>query len=230
MSRSERVFRSLLRAYPRSTREASGEDMVQLFADRLRDAGSRRVRATVWLESIADIAVTAPRERLARRRVSRIAEGPGLDARPSVMPDLAVASMPLSITALLVFATPGYYSPLFDERFMLLGVTFGVTVLWLTALLAAVGILAARRRDNLGDPAAQAILLAGLVVTMPVLMFVITWDYPGYIAFAWAMTVLVLVIRFRVVQVALMLPFVAWLLVGPAIEDALANAAMRGKL
>ena len=228
MSRSERVFRSLLRAYPRSTREASGEDMVQLFADRLRDAGSRRLRATVWLESIADIAVTAPRERLARRRVSRIAEGPGLDARPSVMPDLAVASMPLSITALLVFATPGYYSPLFDERFMLLGVTFGVTVLWLTALLAAVGILAARRRDNLRDPMFQTVLIASLVA--PIVIAFVFVPYQGLVHLAWASTLFVLVARFRVVQVALMLPFVAWLLVGPAIEDALANAAMRGKL
>ena len=229
MSRSERIFRSLLRAYPRSTREASGEDMVQLFTDRLRDAGTRRQRAEVWLESIADIAVTAPRERLTRRRVARIAEGPGLDARPSVMPDLAVASLPLSITALLLFAAPGYYSPLFDERFMLLGVTFGVTVLWLTALLAAVGILAARRSDDLRDPMVQAILVASLAVVLGLLLgFVFVVNIGVFVALLWALTLFVLAARFRIVQLALVVPFVAWLFAGPAIEAALAKAVMHG--
>ena len=40
MTRSERIYRALLLAYPERTRLILGEDMVQLFRDRMRDAGS----------------------------------------------------------------------------------------------------------------------------------------------------------------------------------------------
>ena len=79
MTRSERVFRALLRAYPRATRAASGEDMAQLFGDRLRDAATPIAKGRVWVEAFADIAATAPRERFDSRRAAAVAEGPSLD-------------------------------------------------------------------------------------------------------------------------------------------------------
>ena len=49
MTRSERVYRILLRAYPGRTRDACADDMAQLFADRLRDAASAREIVTVLM-------------------------------------------------------------------------------------------------------------------------------------------------------------------------------------
>jgi len=219
MSRSERVYWALLRAYPRSTRDASGDDMVQLFEDRLRDADTRRERAGVWLESVADIVVTAPRERLSRRRELRIAEGPPIESRRSVLPDFGVAALPLAITAFLMLAAPGYYSPFFDERVYLLGLQAGTSGLWMTAILAAIGILAARRRADLSDPMLQAVLIAALVAPTVFVFVLVPCD--GLVYLAYAMTFFVLVARFRAVQVALVVPFLAWVLVGPWVVNAL---------
>jgi hypothetical protein len=219
VTRSERIFRALLHAYPKPTRDASGDDMVQLFIDRLRDAQTGRERVAIWLASIADIAVTAPRERLERRRVLRVAAGPAIDARRSVLPDFGVASVPLALTAIVMVAAPGFYSPLFDERVQLAGVPAGTGLLWVTAVLAAIGILAARRRDDLRDPMFQTVLIASLVA--PIVLAFVVVPAEGLVHLAWALTLFVLVARFRVVQVALTLPFVAWLLAGPGFIAAL---------
>jgi len=217
MTRGERIYRALLRAYPATTRERSGEDMVQLFADRLRDAGSPGAKARVWLEAIADIATTAPRERLSRRRAMRLAEGPALDGRRPIVSDLRVAALPLLLVAILFIARPGYYVPLFDERAYVAGLPFGATVLGMTAIVAMVGILGARRSEDLGEPAVQVVLLACLA---PAPFLVLTegiWQTAGY---AVVVTLFVLVARFRIVMLALAVPFAAWLVLGPVIVAA----------
>jgi putative ABC transport system permease protein len=56
----ERVYRRLLRLYPRDFRDEYGAEMAQLYRDRSR--AQRPV--TLWLELAADIFRTAPRERL----------------------------------------------------------------------------------------------------------------------------------------------------------------------
>ena len=59
MTRSERIYRALLRAYPARTRDASGDDMTQLFIDRLRDTTSGR-EAVVLVPAPALVVVAGP--------------------------------------------------------------------------------------------------------------------------------------------------------------------------
>ena len=61
-----RLYRLLLRAYPSAFRTALGEDMVQLFDDKRRDARRRGRRASLalGLRTLRDVAVHAFRERL----------------------------------------------------------------------------------------------------------------------------------------------------------------------
>lgn len=58
-TRSLTLYRALLRLYPRSFREGYGEPMAQLFADRLRDVGSR-----AWLVAGPDLLHTVPTQRM----------------------------------------------------------------------------------------------------------------------------------------------------------------------
>ena len=224
MTRAERTYRALLRAYPKSTRETSGEDMVQLLVDRLRDADSSFAMARVWVEAIADIAMTAPREHVTRRRAVKVVEGPVLEGHRPLAPDVRVAAAPLLLVVIVALAQPGYYEPLFDDRMVLAGLPFGMAVLALAAILAMVGILAARRSDQLADPRVQVVLLAGLLVSYPVMVMV--EGLHTAVATAMAMTLFVLVTRFRALMLALAVPFAVWLLVGPPIVVALINVAL----
>ncbi|HET6745232.1 MAG TPA: hypothetical protein VFH90_05200 [Candidatus Limnocylindria bacterium] len=68
---SERIYRALLRLYPADFRHRFGEDMVQLFSDKLRDARASRApwgTAAAWLAMLGDVATTAASERLRRNR------------------------------------------------------------------------------------------------------------------------------------------------------------------
>lgn len=60
MTRAERIYRILLKAYPRRYRERYEEPMAQLFADQLRAAGTARKRTALWLRTLADFACTLP--------------------------------------------------------------------------------------------------------------------------------------------------------------------------
>ena len=70
----ERVYRALLRLYPKPFRTRFGDELVQLFGDVLRDAregsGGRGGTGGAWLRILADIALTAPAEHLDQRRVA----------------------------------------------------------------------------------------------------------------------------------------------------------------
>ena len=222
MTRAERTYRALLRAYPKSTRETCGEDMVQLLVDRLRDADSSFAMARVWVEAIADIAMTAPREHVTRRRAVKVVEGPVLEGHRPLAPDVRVAAAPLLLVVIVALAQPGYYEPLFDDRMVLAGLPFGMAVLALAAILAMVGILAARRNDDLVDPWVQVVLLAGVLVSFPVMRMV--EGFYTAVATAMAMTLFVLVTRFRALMLALAVPFAVWLLFGPPIVAALLNS------
>lgn len=62
---SVRLYRQLLAAYPASFRNEYGDAMVQLFRDTARDAYRRRGLlglATMWLRTLADLAVSAIRQ------------------------------------------------------------------------------------------------------------------------------------------------------------------------
>ena len=63
MTTSERVYRRLLRLYPRTFRAAYEDEMARLFLDQLRDAGASGRRGALaghWLRSLADIVMSAP--------------------------------------------------------------------------------------------------------------------------------------------------------------------------
>ncbi len=63
---SRRIYRVLMRAYPRDIRERYGEEMVGCFSDACRDAvrdsGPRGI-AAVWLRALPDLVFTALKER-----------------------------------------------------------------------------------------------------------------------------------------------------------------------
>lgn len=71
LGRSERVYAGLLRAYPGQFRRRYAEEMVQLFADQLRDArvanGTGGV-ATTWFRTLLDLASSAIGEHLRKDR------------------------------------------------------------------------------------------------------------------------------------------------------------------
>ena len=57
----ERVYRQLLRLYPRDFSDDYADEMTRLYRDRVRGEGA----ASVWLALVADLARTAPREQVA---------------------------------------------------------------------------------------------------------------------------------------------------------------------
>ena len=56
----ERVYRRLLRLYPRDFSDDYGDEMVGLYRDRVHGEGA----TSVWLALVADLARTAPREQV----------------------------------------------------------------------------------------------------------------------------------------------------------------------
>ncbi len=225
MTRSERIYRALLLAYPERTRLILGEDMVQLFRDRMRDAGSPLEQASIWIEVIADIAVTAPQEHIARRRARQVVEGPAATEPPRPLaPDLVAASVPLLLAVLLPLALPGFYKPLFDDRVSIIGLPAGAALLVSGALLAAFGIFEARRGD-FRDPWVRARALAVLLVPLiPMIVLGVFGLQPiGWLGYAAIMTVCVEVARFRAVMLVLAVPLAAVLLYGPALVLVMIN-------
>jgi hypothetical protein len=67
----ERLYRGLLRLYPAAFRARFSDEMVQLFSDQVRDAGTDGASAGVagmWLRTLGDLAVTAASEHARRDR------------------------------------------------------------------------------------------------------------------------------------------------------------------
>jgi hypothetical protein len=59
---SEKVYAWLLRLYPARFREAYGEEALQLFRDRARDEKGFFPRLRLWLDLVADLAISVPRQ------------------------------------------------------------------------------------------------------------------------------------------------------------------------
>lgn len=59
---SEKIYTWLLRLYPASFREKFGEEALQLFRDRARDEKGFVPRLRLWLDLVADLAISVPRE------------------------------------------------------------------------------------------------------------------------------------------------------------------------
>jgi hypothetical protein len=56
------AFRALLAMYPREFRDEYGREVVMVFADRYRDAGSNWQRAVLWLQACVGVLAEAPKE------------------------------------------------------------------------------------------------------------------------------------------------------------------------
>ena len=67
----ERVYRRLLRLYPRDFFDDYADEMTHLYPDRVRGEGA----TSVCLALVADLARTAPREQI--RRSCRTSDTPG---------------------------------------------------------------------------------------------------------------------------------------------------------
>jgi hypothetical protein len=70
LARHQRVYRTLLIAYPRAFRHVYGTHMVQLFGDRLREdraRSGRRAGARVWLLTLLDLFKSAPVQRMEKK-------------------------------------------------------------------------------------------------------------------------------------------------------------------
>lgn len=59
---SEKIYALLLRLYPSHFREAYGEEALQLFRDRARDEKGFSSGLRLWLDLLADLAISVPRE------------------------------------------------------------------------------------------------------------------------------------------------------------------------
>ncbi|MEX2179564.1 MAG: ABC transporter permease [Gemmatimonadaceae bacterium] len=90
---AERVYRALLRAYPRDFRDEFGDAMLEFHRDRLADArraGSWPAVARIWARVIADLATNALPARvdaLVRRARKRSDERDALRHTPSLTPN-----------------------------------------------------------------------------------------------------------------------------------------------
>src|SRR5215467_1948115 len=59
---SEKLYSWFLRLYPSRFREEYGEEALQLFRDRARDEKGFFERVRLWLDLVADLAMSVPRE------------------------------------------------------------------------------------------------------------------------------------------------------------------------
>lgn len=59
---SEKIYARLLKLFPSRFRDAYGEDALQLFRDRARDEGGFFRTLRLWLDLLADLAISVPRE------------------------------------------------------------------------------------------------------------------------------------------------------------------------
>lgn len=66
MKLSERIYRTLLKAYPARYLRRYGEPMAQLFSDQLQSANGAGQLVSLWLRTLADILRTAPARHLER--------------------------------------------------------------------------------------------------------------------------------------------------------------------
>ena len=178
MNRSERLYHVLLRAYPESFRRRYEAAMMQLFRDQLRDAsGSAAARAGVWLQTIVDIARSAPGERLRRAPAplpvagSLTATEEFADARGRRDSDRRratwVAGSPAILLVFMSVAMRGFIDPLLDPGISIVGMPAGLLVIGLIVALSALGAWIISRASS------RLLMMAALLlVTAPALVLV----------------------------------------------------------
>jgi hypothetical protein len=82
---SEKIYACLLRLFPRRFRDGYGEEALQLFRDRARDEKGLRRSLRLWVDLLADMAISIPREyRNVRPALLSAAAQQGGDGTPSL--------------------------------------------------------------------------------------------------------------------------------------------------
>jgi hypothetical protein len=169
----ERVYRGILGVYPAEFRRRFGEDMVQLFHDRLRDArsgGAPGGAVLAWIALLTDVVLTAPREHLRRNRTvaNSFTSAPSLTSRVLGIAGIAAG---LAILAAFVIDLP---SGLFRDRL----VVFGLGVI-------AIGI-GVHRRQALRAPVASLAVTVALVAAVAFFLVTVPFFEAPNIAVFWS--------------------------------------------
>src|ERR1700722_3947415 len=60
---SEKIYACLLRLFPSHFRDAYGDGALQLFRERARDEKGFFPRVRLWLDLLADLAISVPQQR-----------------------------------------------------------------------------------------------------------------------------------------------------------------------
>jgi Peptidase family S41/N-terminal domain of Peptidase_S41 in eukaryotic IRBP len=111
---SEKIYACLLRLFPSHFREAYGDEALQLFRDRARDEKGFFPRVLLWLDLLADLAVSVPRQyRYVRPALTGAAVQQHLEGAPvffvlvdeSLGPEALIFGCALSMIALSLFLT-----------------------------------------------------------------------------------------------------------------------------
>lgn len=118
----QRLYRTMLLAYPRAFRQVYGADMVQVFGDRLRDErerSGRRASLHVWFLTLFDLFKTAPLQRMEKKMTREAAFAVllavGLVAAVAFFVDgtggsiMPLAALGVFIIAALAFAVSGTF-------------------------------------------------------------------------------------------------------------------------
>lgn len=148
-SRHVRVYRALLRVYPRQFRAEYRDEMTRLFADQLRDARSTAGGVGVvrlWVRSLVDLVVTAPGLHLEPEEVL-VASPVGAPDRPRLARGgrsrrtvVIVALIPLWLVIALNVAAPGYMDPVFSNPPAIVGLPAGIVLQALALAWMAIGV------------------------------------------------------------------------------------------
>lgn len=100
------LYGALLRLYPRSFRDAYGQDMALLLRDQLRDERAARV----WGRTLLDLVLTVPPQHLevlVSRPVSAAALYSGLGGAALLVAGVTLVTVGLSVPSLVVAAVLG---------------------------------------------------------------------------------------------------------------------------
>ena len=172
MTAHERIYRALLRTYPREFREEYADEMVMLFGEQVRDArtaSSAMAIVELWTRTILDIVATAPALHIRRDRRVTEPVHPGL---PSVAPPardtsgsrtrVVLGLLPLWLLVVLQLAVPGYMDMLFENPPAIAGLPAGVVGMGVALTWMACGVVVLTRTSN-----AVAVASTFLVFTVP---------------------------------------------------------------
>jgi Peptidase family S41/N-terminal domain of Peptidase_S41 in eukaryotic IRBP len=110
---SEKIYACLLRLFPSHFREDYGDEALQLFRDRVRDEKGFFLRVRLWLDLLADLAISIPRQyRYVRPALSGAAVQQRLEGAPAFFvlvdespgPGALIFGCALSMIALSLFS------------------------------------------------------------------------------------------------------------------------------